>query len=59
MFLAIFLLILTLCFIAKQQNSKSKRAKIRTESAKLNLLLQNVEAYDGSDKGQKRLEDNK
>lgn len=57
MFFAIFILFLTLCIIADRRHRKT--AKMRTESAKINMLLQNVEAYDGSDKGQKRLEDNK
>ena len=59
MFLAIFLLFLTLCLIAHVVRKKSTKRKMRAEGARLNLLLQNVEAYDGSGKGQKRLEDNK
>ena len=59
MFLAIFLLFLTLCLIAHFKKSKSVKKKMCAEGARLNLLLQNVEAYDGSGKGQKRLEDNK
>ncbi len=59
MFLAIFLLFFTLCLIAKLRKTKSKKEMIRAEGAKINLLLQNVEVYDGSGRGQKRLEDNK
>ena len=57
MLFAILILFLTLCIIANRR--QGKKARLRTESARINMLLQNVEAYDGSDKGQKRLEDNK
>lgn len=59
MLLAILLLFLTLCLISHLRHRKSTKQKIRADGVRLNRLLQNVEAYDGSGKGQKRLEDNK
>lgn len=59
MFIAILTLFLTLCLISNVKKHKVKKAKVRLEGARLNMLLQNIEVYDGSDKGQKRLEDNK
>lgn len=56
MFLIIFLLFLILFFALKVKRPKKQKSK-PSESDRLNLILQNVEAYDGSAKGQKRLED--
>ncbi len=56
MFLIIFLLFLILLFTAKIKKSKKAKTQV-SEGDRLYLILQNVEAYDGSGKGQKRLED--
>lgn len=57
MFLIIFLLFLILFFISKRKKASNMQKKARAEGDRLHLILQNVEAYDGSGKGQKRLED--
>ena len=56
MILIIFLLFLTIIITAKIKRSKKAKNKVN-EGDRLHLILQNVEAYDGSGKGQIRLED--
>ena len=56
MFLILFLLIFTTVFFVFKRK-KVKGLQKKTEGDRLHLILQNVEAYDGSAKGQKRLED--
>lgn len=55
MFLIIFLLFLILFFIFKRKKVTKSRKKVIAEGDRLNLILQNVEAYDGSAKGQKTI----
>ncbi len=57
-FLIIFLLLLVCSAIAKKQKD-APRKKITAERARIDAILQNIEVYDGSGRGQKRLEDNK
>ncbi len=56
MFIIIFLIFITVLFVFKRKKITTAK-KVKTEGDRLHLILQNVEAYDGSAKGQKRLED--